>query len=273
MWSAVFGVPMVVSGVYLHSYASQYPLVESQPETPPAAGIVIAAFGLFVIGMGVYVHLVAAPEAPRMRDGERVIEDRNPAQRSVLAKAVSAVPILALGGYLLYFTERPLYQPTVAFAGGLFVFSRGLYQYWQNTLTTYFLTNRRVIEEYRFISLVRNEVPLEKVRGVEETRSAWESLFGLGSLAVRSGSSGGLTVSVDQIYEPAEFADLVRAQLTEGDDGVTTPRNPPEREQPDGESGSQATDSADSDSVPDDSAGEAVTDTRNDMTAEPQDDD
>ncbi|MFC6974136.1 PH domain-containing protein [Halomicroarcula sp. GCM10025709] len=102
------------------------------------------------------------------------------------------------------------------FAVGFFLFSRGLYRYWQHTLTTYFLTNQRVLEEYRFISLLRNEVPLEKVRGVEERRSAWESLFGLGTVAVRSGASGGLTVSVGEIYEPSEFADLVRSKLTDG---------------------------------------------------------
>lgn len=213
VWSTLFGLPIVAGGIYLYEFETQYPLVENQPQTPPEAGIALAVFGLFVVGIGLYVHFVAAPEAPRMRDGETVVEDRRPAQRNALAEAVVAVPILGGGLYLLYFTERALYQPTVALAVGLFLFSRGLYRYWQNTLTTYFLTNQRVLEEYRFISLLRNEVPLEKVRGVEEYRSAWDSMFGLGNVAVRSGAGGGLTVSVDEIYEPAEFADLVRSEL------------------------------------------------------------
>lgn len=205
---------MVAGGVYLYRFAEAYPVVASQPTTSPAVGIVVAAFGLFVLGMGLYVHLVAAPEAPEMREGEHVVEERTPAQRNALAEAIVAVPVLGAGGYLLYFTQRPLYQPALAFGVGLLLFSRGLYRYWQNTLTTYFLTNQRVVEEYRFISLLRNEVPLEKVRGVEENRSAWDSLFGLGNVAVRAGASSGLTVSVDGVYEPAEFAELVRAQLT-----------------------------------------------------------
>jgi hypothetical protein len=214
---------MIAGGIYLYGYAERYPLVASQPTTSPVVGLVVAAFGLFVVGMGVYVQYVAAPEAPQMRDGEHVVEDRNPAQRNALAEALVAVPLLGLGGYLLYFTQRPLYQPTIVFGTGLFLFSRGLYRYWQNTLTTYLLTNQRVVEEYRFVSLLRNEVPLEKVRGVEEHRSAWDSLFGLGNVAVRSGSSSGLTVSVDEVYEPTEFADLVRAQLrSDVDDGVGT---------------------------------------------------
>ena len=213
-WGAIFGAPLLTAGVYLYGFAAEYPLVASQPESPPEVGLVVAAFGLFIVGMGAYVHFVAAPEAPQKREGERLIEERKPAQRNALAEAIIAVPILLCGGYLLYFTERPLYQPTLAVAIGLVLFSRGLYRYWQNTLTTYFLTNQRVIEEYRFISLLRNEVPLEKVRGVAENRSVWDSLFGLGNLAVRSGASGGLTVSIEEVYEPAEFAELVRAELT-----------------------------------------------------------
>jgi len=220
VWGSIFGGPMIAGGIYLYWFAAAYPLVASQPETPPSVGLVMMAFGLFIAGMGVYVHSVAAPEALQLRDGEHVIEDRKPAQRNALAEAVIAVPILGLGGYLLYVTQLPLYQPTLVLTVGLFLFSRGLYRYWQNTLTTYFLTNQRVVEEYRFVSLLRNEVPLQKVRGVEEQRSVWDSLFGLGNVAVRSGASGGLTVSVDQVYEPAEFANLVRSALTpkRGDD-------------------------------------------------------
>ncbi|WP_079990761.1 PH domain-containing protein [Haloarcula sp. CBA1127] len=214
VWGSIFGGPMIASGIYFYWFAATYPLVPSQPETPPSVGLITMGFGLFITGMGVYVHSVAAPEALQLRDGEHIVEDRKPAQRNALAEAGIAVPILGLGGYLLYVTQRPLYQPTLVLAGGLFLFSRGLYRYWQNTLTTYFLTNQRVVEEYRFVSLLRNEVPLQKVRGVEEYRSVWDSLFGLGNVAVRSGASGGLTISINQVYEPAEFGDLVRSELT-----------------------------------------------------------
>ncbi|WP_135854786.1 PH domain-containing protein [Halorussus salinus] len=213
VWSAVFGGPLIGAGVYLFGFQSSLPIVQNQPHAPPLAGLLLAAFGCFVVGLGAYVRYVGAPEAPRMREAEEILDQRDPAQRNALAETFVSMPILGGGGYLLYFTERPLVYPTVALAVGFYLFSRGIHRYWRNTLTTYYVTNQRVLEEYRFVSLVRDEVPLQKVRGVQERRTVWESLFGLGHVAVRSGAASGLTVSVDGIYDPTEFADLVRDEL------------------------------------------------------------
>lgn len=214
-WSALFGLPLLGAGLAIGT-GGGLP-VAGAPATPPAAGLALAALGAFVVGLGLYVQFVAAPGAPTMREGESVLDDRDPAQRNALGQAVVGTPLLGLGLYLLYLTERPYLYPTVALAGGLYLLSRGLHRYWRNTLTTYLLTDRRVIEEYRFVSLVRNEVPLGKVRAVEESRSAWDSLFGLGSVAVRSGAGGELTVSVDAVYDPGEFADAIREAIRHHD--------------------------------------------------------
>lgn len=242
VWSTLFALPLVAAGGYLAVFRTRYPLVAAQPRTRPVVGALLVAFGLFVFGLGLYVHFVAAPEAPRMRGGETVVDQRDPAQRNALAEAVVSLPVLGVGGYLLYFTDSPLVYPTLASACGLYLFSSGLYRYWRNTLTTYFVTTRRVIEEYRFISLVRNEVPHGKVRGVEERRSAWDSLFGLGSIAVRSGASGELTVSVDGVYDPTEFADVVRDQLRADADTAAASPSAEERSPADvaGEGGTDA---------------------------------
>jgi hypothetical protein len=61
---------------------------------------------------------------------------------------------------------------------------------------------------------VRKEGPHGKVRAVEERRSAWDSLFGLGGVAVRSGAAGSLTVSIDDVYDSTEFADEIRALVS-----------------------------------------------------------
>jgi membrane protein YdbS with pleckstrin-like domain len=203
---------MIVLGVLLFRFQSQLPL-PPEPSTPPSVGVVIAIFGLFIILLGVYVHFVVAPEAPRMREGEAIVAQRDPAQRNALGQAIVSLPVLAAGGYWLYFTELPLVYPTVAIAVGLYLLSNGLHRFWRNTLTTYFVTTQRVLEEYRFISLRRNEVPHSKVRAVEEHRSVWDSLFGLGNVAVRSGSGGQLTVAVDEVYEPADLAETIRDQV------------------------------------------------------------
>lgn len=213
LWSSVLGLPFVAVAGYIGLLQDEYPLLANQPTAPTGAGVVLGAFGLFVVGLGVYVQLAPTPGVPRMREGEWVVDDRNPAQRSALARAFVSVPFLATGLHLLYFTEHPLVYPAVTLSVGLYLFSTGLYEYWRNTLTSYVLTNRRMIEEYRFISLSRTEVPLEKVRAVEERRSAWESLFGLGNVLVRAGATGGMTVAIRSVYDSTEFADVVRDHL------------------------------------------------------------
>ncbi|WP_372909794.1 PH domain-containing protein [Salinigranum sp.] len=247
VWSSLLSLPFVVVGGYLLAFQTQYPLTATQPTVPPTAGAALAVFGLFVAGFGVYVQFVAMPDRPTMRADEWVVADRNPAQRSALAKALAGVPFLAAGLFVLYATERPLVYPTVALGVGLSLLSTGLHQYWRNTLTTYLLTNRRMLEEYRFLSLVRTEIPLDKVRAVEERQSAWEALFGLGNVAVRAGASGDLSVTVRSVYDSAEFADTIRDRLDRVDETPTGEATVTDSESTDAPTGSSAEpDAADS---------------------------
>lgn len=200
-WSAVLGLPFVAGGFYA---------VARSPNVPSEAGLPFVGFGVFVILLGLYVQFVAAPEPPTMRDGEEIIETRNPAQRAAAVKAAVGFVVLSVAGYLLFFTFLPYVYPLAALVGGLYLFSTGLYAYWTNTLTTYYVTNQRLIKEYRFISMVREELPFEKVRGVEERRSVWETIVGLGNVRVASGGGRTLEVVVRNVYSPTEFADEVR---------------------------------------------------------------
>jgi hypothetical protein len=219
VWSAVFGAPFVAVGAYVYAFQSRYPLLADGPSAPPVAGLPLALFGLFVVGLGLYVRFVDLPDEPTMREGERVVDERHPAQRSALARTAASVPFLAAGVNLLYFTTYPLVYPALALAVGLYLFSTGIHEYWRNTLTTYVLTDRRLMEEYRFVSLVRTEVPLEKVRAVGERRSFVDTLFGLGSVRVRAGASGDLGVTVRSIHESTGFADAIRREMDHGGDG------------------------------------------------------
>jgi membrane protein YdbS with pleckstrin-like domain len=257
VWSSLLGLPFVVVGGYLLAFQTQYPLTATQPTVPPTAGAALAVFGLFVAGFGVYVQFVAMPNRPTMRADEWVVADRNPAQRSALAKALAGVPFLTAGLFVLYATERPLVYPTVALGVGLYLLSTGLHQYWRNTLTTYLLTNRRMLEEYRFLSLVRTEIPLDKVRAVEERQSAWEALFGLGNVAVRAGASGDLSVTVRSVYDSAEFADAIRDRLDRvdetptGEAAVTDSETTDSSAEPDVADSSAEPDATDSSAEPD----------------------
>lgn len=204
LWSGLLGALLIGTGL----------IGAGQTTTVPSeAGLPFVGFGVFVIIIGVYIQFVAAPDAPTMRDGEDLIATRNPAQRAAACKAGIGVGLLLGTGYLLFGTFLPYIYPLVALAAGLYLFSTGLFAYWTNTLTTYYVTNRRLIKEYRFISLVREEVPFDKVRGVEERRSVWETLVGLGNVRVASGGGDTLEVIVNNIYTPTEFADQVRSLL------------------------------------------------------------
>lgn len=145
-----------------------------------------------------------------MRENEEIIETRNPAQRAAAAKTAIGLAALAVAVYLLVFTFKPYIYPTGSLVLGLYWFTTGLHAYWTNTLTTYYVTNQRIIKEYRFISLVRQELPFSKVRGVEERKSIWETLVGLGNVRVASGGGGTLEVVIRNVYSPTAFANEIR---------------------------------------------------------------
>jgi hypothetical protein len=202
VWSALLGLPFIAGGAYA-LFADTY--------VPNEAGIPFVGFGAFIVVLGLYIHYVAAPSPPTMRDGEKIIETRNPAQRAAAVKTVLGFVLLLVTGYLLFFTFSPYIYSTVTLLVGLYMFSTGIHAYWTNTLTTYYVTNQRLIKEYRFISLVRKELPFDKVRGVEERKSVWEAMVGLGNVRVASGGGGGtLEVVVRNIYSPTGFADEIR---------------------------------------------------------------
>ena len=204
VWSSIVGAPLILLGMYGYM---------GEVNVPKEVGIVMGIFGAFVILVGGYIHIVAAPNKPRMRDGEETVDTRNPANRAAIAKFSIGFGLLLVAVYLFYFTFKPYVYPTASFAAGLYLFSTGLHAYWTNTLTTYYVTNMRLIKEYRFISLVRQEVPFDKVRGVEERKTIWEALVGLGNVRVASGGGETLEVVVRNIYASTKFADEIRELL------------------------------------------------------------
>lgn len=206
VWSTILGIPFLIFGVYLF-------VADTTHLYPSAVGIPFAMFGLFIIGIGLYIHFVAAPDPPTLREGEELIDTQHPTQRVATAKIVVGLPLLAFAVYLLFFTVVPYVYPTIALLTGLYFFSAGLHTYWTNTLTTYYLTNQRVIKEYRLISLIRRELPLGKVRGVEERKSLTEAIVGLGNVRVASGGGGTLEVVMRNIAHATEFADEIRDLL------------------------------------------------------------
>lgn len=200
-WSSLLGVPFLLLGIYLYFFDFTSPTELSYP---------FLLFGLFIIILGLYVHFRAAPDSPTLRENEKIVASQHPTQRVAFVEIVIGTVTLAAAVYLLLFTFRPYIYPTVAFLLGLYFFSNGLYTYWANSLTTYYITNQRVISEYRFLSLVRHELSLEKIRGVEERMSIVETLVGLGNVYVASGGGQSLEIKMRNMKNSSEFADELR---------------------------------------------------------------
>lgn len=80
---------------------------------------------------------------------------------------------------------KPQYvYPTVAFFLGLYLYSSGLLSFWQNALTTFYLTDQRLISVFRFLTLTRKEIALPNVQMIQERKSVWEIRVGLGNVRV-----------------------------------------------------------------------------------------
>jgi len=204
LMSVLAALPLAGVGVYVYIVDTGYSNTLAAP---------FLLFAAFILILGLYVQFIAAPSAPSMRDGEETIDKRHPVQRAATFKLIVGTPSLLIAAYLFFETLVPLVYPTIALLVGLYFLSSGLQTYWVNSLTTYYLTNQRVIREYRFIALSRLEVPLEKVRGVEERRSAIESIVGLGKVKVITGGGRSLSVVMSNITSPRAFADEVRKYI------------------------------------------------------------
>lgn len=203
-WSSLLGTPFILAGVWFYFFQTAFPSI---------VGLPFLSFGTIIVAIGLYIHFIAAPEEPRLQDGEQIIARQHPTQRVALVKIGAGMPLLVATIYLLYFTMTPYVYPTATFVLGLFAFSTGIYRYWANSLTNYYLTNKRVIREYRFLSLARHEIPLSKVRGVQERKSFSEALVGLGNVRVASGGGHSLEIRMRNMYDSQSFADQIRSSM------------------------------------------------------------
>lgn len=198
LWSVLLGLPLLAAGTALHT-ADRY---------LQSFGLPIAALGAFVVIIGLIVQFIT-PSPPNFHDDESVIDTRNPNQRPSILKGLLSLPFFATAAYLLYMTKLPYVYPTITFFIGLYLYSSGLLNYWQNALTTFYLTDRRLISVFRFLTLNRKEIALPNVQMIQERKSVWEKLVGLGNVRVAAGVAD-LEIVADNIRDPTTFADEVR---------------------------------------------------------------
>lgn len=201
IWSTLLSVPFFVSGGYVYTGQTPYPSV---------LGLPLFLFAGFIMIMGWYIHLVASPPRPKLRESEEILDTRHPTQKAALTRVLLGVPVFGIAGYLFLGTLTPYVYPTITFALGLFLFSTGILTYWTNSLTTYYVTSDRVMSEFRLISLVRKEVPISKVRAVKESKTPVEALVGVGNIQVSTGGGAGMMISITNIDSATDFAEQLR---------------------------------------------------------------
>jgi uncharacterized membrane protein YdbT with pleckstrin-like domain len=107
---------------------------------------------------------------------------------------------------LLIGTGVPHVWPTVTFLAFLGLFVKALVRYYQNTLTTYYVTRDRIVSEYRFLPLNRTSINHEDVANVSRRQSAVETLTGLGSVRV---SVAGGQITLRDLGDPGDAERLL----------------------------------------------------------------
>lgn len=217
IFSLVLGIPLLGLGAYVYIYPSEiiqfYNIgyMFSPDRLQLYGGVPMIVFGTFILLIGLYVQFVS-PTEPTLQEQEEIVDSKSPSQRVAYSNIAASLPFFAVTFYLLFFTLLPYIYPTVSFFLGLYFLSTGLKTYWINSLTAYYITSQRVISEYRFVSLRRQEIPLDKVRGIEERKSIREAIVGLGNVRVASGGGGGsVQLKIRNINNSTEFADEIRS--------------------------------------------------------------
>jgi membrane protein YdbS with pleckstrin-like domain len=204
LWSGLVAVPFVLTGLLVV-------LAADSPEAvlPTEVGYGLVAFGVFITLVGLYVSRVA-PSAPTLRGGESVVEVRTPTQRVAAFNIGLSIPLFALTVYLYYGTVVEYVYPALTLVVAFVLFVNGLVAYWRNTLTTYYVTTTRILWEYRFLSLQRREIPVDRIRSIEERQSLTETLTGIGNVRVVSGGGRRMEIAIRNVDGSAALADRIR---------------------------------------------------------------
>lgn len=194
LWGVALGTPTVVAGAVL--------LTDGTGGVPGAVGYPFVLLGAMAVLVGAYVHRVA-PEQLELTP----VETFQPSQLGAYLLGTAAMVPLAVTLYLLLGTRLPYVWPTLGFVAFVVLLVKALVRYWQNSLTTYYVTqDARIVSEYRFLSLRRSSVRTDSVQSVVREQSLLETLTGLGSVTVRSASGD---VSFRDLSGPREAERLL----------------------------------------------------------------
>ena len=129
---------------------------------------------------------------------------------SAFARMVMSMPFFAGAWYLFEFTLAPYVAPFTQFVVALFLFFKGGMRYLRNLHITYTVTERRVVQQYRFLWLNTKEIPAARIISISEARNFFEIITGRGGVIVSSGIGERQTVRMENISDPGPIAESIR---------------------------------------------------------------
>ena len=198
-------VSVLIAGPFLA--AGGYGFFDS--EFPDWASTVIFCVGVLLAFVAlISIGRVIPPLS--LVDGEDLLVSRRPTMKPAFARMAMSVPLFIGAWWLFEFTLAPYVAPFVLFVMALFLFFKGGMRYLRNLHITYTVTDRRVVQQYRFLWLNTKEIPAARIISISESRNFFEIITGRGSIVVSSGIGERQTVRMEDISDPGPIAESIR---------------------------------------------------------------
>ena len=86
-------------------------------------------------------------------------------------------------------------------------------KYLRNLHLSYTVTDRRVVQMYKFLTLNTAELPVGRLISISESRNFFELLTGRGSVIAASGIGRDQTIKMEEIDNPSPVAETLRGLL------------------------------------------------------------
>ena len=198
-------VIVLISGPFL--VAGGYGITEADFPIWASGVFLIVGMLLAVVGL---LSICGVIPPLSLVDGEDLLVSRRPTMKPAFARMAMSVPFFAGAWYLFEFTLSPYVAPFVLFVIALFFFFKGGMRYLRNLHITYTVTDRRVVQQYRFLWLNTKEIPAARIISISEARNFFEIITGRGSIIVSSGIGERQTVRMEDISDPGPIAESIR---------------------------------------------------------------
>ena len=198
--NTLFATPFVAAGV-LSLVSKSQPIHD------------VWALSLIVIGsliglLGLYTSISPSPTIDVLKD-EDIYDQRNPSRKRPLMVIVIGSLLFLVYGYLILFTESSLILLFVVNMAAVWIYLKGIVNYWINQCTTYFVTNRRIVHIYQFFWKRVRELDVEDINTDLVDQNPIDRIVRIGSLRIFVGGGGPAQVIVFRdIDAPDEVGDI-----------------------------------------------------------------